>query len=255
MSTLSTARPRRRALARWCTAAGVAAVVSALTLTACDRRDGAPAAAANPAQTMTAAPAGTALAPADAARAGTPVPTAQVPAAALAPAPAVAPPPVNVAQATPAQSNGAGVAPPMPASVGAAVDDPPRSGPAAVPATTRVAQAPAPSGRMGSVESIEPIRQRPPGTGAGAVIGGVAGAVIGNQFGHGLGRAAMTGLGAAGGAVAGNNVERNVRKQIVGYRVHVRLDNGRTRTFERSQIGNLHVGDRIRVDGNGFRRA
>lgn len=254
MSTLSTARPRRRALARWCTAAGFAAALSALTLTACGRRDEAPAAVANPAQTMTAAPAGTALAPADAARAGTPVPTAQVPAAALAPAPAVAPPPVNVGQAAPAQSNGTAAAP-MPAPVPTAVDDAPRSGPAAVPATTRVAQAPAPSGRMGSVESIEPIRQRPPGTGAGAVIGGVAGAVIGNQFGHGLGRAAMTGLGAAGGAVAGNNVERNVRKQIVGYRIHVRLDNGSTRTFERSQIGNLHVGDRIRVDGNGFRRA
>ena len=65
----------------------------------------------------------------------------------------------------------------------------------------------------------------------------------------------MTGLGAVGGAVAGNNVERNVRKQVVGYRVHVRLDDGRTRTFQRKQIGDLHVGDRVRVDGSGFRRA
>jgi uncharacterized protein YcfJ len=75
--------------------------------------------------------------------------------------------------------------------------------------------------------------QRPQGSGAGAVIGGVLGGVIGNQFGHGLGRAAMTGVGAAGGAIAGNNVERNYKTAVVGYRVHVRLDNGSTRTFER----------------------
>jgi uncharacterized protein YcfJ len=96
---------------------------------------------------------------------------------------------------------------------------------------------------------------QPPPSGAGAVIGAIAGGVIGNQFGHGLGRAAMTGVGAAGGAIAGNNVERNYKTAVVGYRVHVRLDNGSTRTFERKDIGNLHVGDRIRLDANGFRRA
>ncbi len=87
------------------------------------------------------------------------------------------------------------------------------------------------------------------------MIGGVLGGVIGNQFGHGLGRAAMTGVGAAGGAIAGNNVERNYKTAVVGYRVHVRLDNGNTRTFQRKNIGNLHVGDRVRLDANGFRRA
>ena len=101
-----------------------------------------------------------------------------------------------------------------------------------------------PRNRVGSITAIEPVRQRPQGSGAGAVIGGVLGGVIGNQFGHGLGRAAMTGVGAAGGAIAGNNVERNYKTAVVGYRVHVRLDNGSTRTFERKNIGNLHVGDR-----------
>ena len=112
----------------------------------------------------------------------------------------------------------------------------------------------APSGQIGSIDSIEPIRQRPQGSGTGAVIGGVLGAVVGNQFGHGLGRAAMTGVGAAGGAIAGNNVERNYKTAVVGYRVNVRLDNGHTRTFQRTSIGDLHVGDRVRVDANGFRR-
>jgi len=41
---------------------------------------------------------------------------------------------------------------------------------------------------------------------------------------------------------------------VVGYRVHVRLDHGSTRTFERNNIGNRHVGERVRVDASGFRR-
>ena len=102
--------------------------------------------------------------------------------------------------------------------------------------------------------SIEAIRERPQGNGTGAVIGGVLGAVVGNQFGHGLGRAAMTGVGAAGGAVAGNNVERNHRERVTGYRVSVRLDNGATRTFERADVAGLQVGDRVRLDANSFHR-
>jgi outer membrane lipoprotein SlyB len=108
---------------------------------------------------------------------------------------------------------------------------------------------------MGEVRTIEPIRERPPGTGKGAVIGGVLGGVVGNQFGHGTGRAAMTVLGAAGGAVAGNNVERNMNKRIVGYRVSVRLDNGQERTFTEPRVDGLRVGDRVRVDGKHVRRA
>jgi len=233
-------RPRRRTPTRWFVAAGAAALVSASALTACGPRDEPPLAG-------------------DVARVGTPVPTqvpaTQVPAAAAAPAAAMAPPPVTVAQAPPAQPGGY-AAPPAPTPVPPATADD-RADLRTAPAPERNARvvSAAPSGRLGSIERIEPIRQRPQGTGTGAVLGGVAGAVIGNQFGHGLGRAAMTGVGAAGGAVAGNNIERNVRKQVVGYRVHVRLDNGRTRTFQRSQVGNLHVGDRVRVDGNGFRRA
>ena len=127
--------------------------------------------------------------------------------------------------------------------------------PAAQPAAPVAQPRAVPRDRVGSVTAIEPVRHRPQGSGAGAVIGGVLGGVIGNQFGHGLGRAAMTGVGAAGGAIAGNNVERNYKTAVVGYRVHVRLDNGSTRTFERKTIDNLHVGDRVRLDANGFRRA
>ena len=136
--------------------------------------------------------------------------------------------------------------------------------PAAQPAPVAVAPAPravakepvrpVASANLGEVQSIEPIRTRPQGSGAGAVIGGVLGAVVGNQFGAGNGRAAMTGLGAIGGAVAGNNVERNRNEGIAGYRVSVRLDNGQSRTYEESSLDGLRVGDRVRVEGSRIRR-
>src|SRR5258705_347547 len=56
-------------------------------------------------------------------------------------------------------------------------------------------------------------------------------------------------------AVAGNNVERNMNKRIVGYRVSVRLDNGQARTFTEPRLDGLRVGDRVRVDGKHVRRA
>lgn len=124
----------------------------------------------------------------------------------------------------------------------------------------RVAQAqtererPAASNRLGEVRHIEEIRTRPQGSGAGAVIGGVLGGLVGNQFGHGGGKAATTVLGAAGGAVAGNNIERNRNEGISGYRVTVQLDNGESRTFQESRLDGLRIGDRVRVDNGNLHR-
>ncbi len=111
------------------------------------------------------------------------------------------------------------------------------------------------SSRVGEVSSIEPITERPQGSGTGAVVGGVLGAVLGNQIGKGDGRTAATAIGAVGGAVAGNNVERNNSKIVVGYRVKVRLDNGQARTFEEKRLGGLQVGDRVRIEAGQLRRA
>ncbi|MEO6032387.1 MAG: glycine zipper 2TM domain-containing protein [Burkholderiaceae bacterium] len=110
------------------------------------------------------------------------------------------------------------------------------------------------SASRGKVLGIEPIRTRPQGSGVGAVAGGVLGAVVGNQFGHGSGRTAMTAIGAAGGAVAGNNVERNYKTAVTGYRVRVALDNGQSRTFEAPRLDGLHVGDRVRVEAGRLHR-
>jgi outer membrane lipoprotein SlyB len=235
-SVMSTQPSRPPAVKRACcslfAAATLAAAIATGTLSACGPRD----------DSAVAARANAAAAPTAPAPTGQPVPPAQTSLAAVAPAPAYAPPPPNATATYPA--------------------DPPQAQPMPTPAMAPAAPAvqrapvvqPAPSGQLGSIASIEPIRQRPQGTGTGAVVGGVLGAVVGNQFGHGLGRAAMTGVGAAGGAIAGNNVERNYKTTVVAYRVNVRLENGHTRTFQRSSIGDLHVGDRVRVDANGFHR-
>ena len=110
---------------------------------------------------------------------------------------------------------------------------------------------PAPSASIGRVVGIDPIRTRPQGSGVGAVAGGVVGGLIGNKV---IGGTAATAIGAVGGAVAGNNLERNHREGVAGYHVRIRLDDGHSRTIDQSHIGNLHVGDRVRIDNGGVRR-
>src|SRR6266487_4193110 len=77
--------------------------------------------------------------------------------------------------------------------------------------------------RCGTVVSIGRIERKGQGSGVGAVAGGVAGALLGNGMGQGNGRTAMTLLGGAGGAYAGNEIEKNVHKSST-YRIRVRMD-------------------------------
>ncbi len=119
----------------------------------------------------------------------------------------------------------------------------------------QVAQRDQPRGTplFGEISSIEPIKQSSGTTGTGAVVGGVLGAVLGNQVGDGSGRAAATVIGGVGGAVAGNAVEKKRAESVVGYRVHVRLDNGSSRSFERKDLNGLDVGSRVRIQNGSLR--
>jgi len=99
----------------------------------------------------------------------------------------------------------------------------------------------------GVVEDVHAIEQKGQGSGVGAVAGGVAGAAVGNQFGHGNGRAVMTILGAVGGGLAGNEIEKNVRKETV-YEVRVRMDDGSVRKL--TQKTAPAPGTRVTVEGN-----
>ncbi len=65
----------------------------------------------------------------------------------------------------------------------------------------------------------------------GMAIGGVVGGLLGNQVGHGNGRAAATVVGAAGGAYAGNAIEKH-RIRYTAYLMHIRMHDGSMRTIE-----------------------
>ena len=144
-----------------------------------------------------------------------------------------------------------------------------RQGPASYPASSYPASS-YPAGtaypshaplatEYGRVSHIEVLQgsQRGQATGAGAVIGAVVGGVLGNQVGGGSGRAAATAVGVVGGAVVGNAIEeRNSGGggYATGYRITIRLDQGGQRAYDVNSVGDLRVGDRVRMDNGQISR-
>ncbi|MEC5216559.1 outer membrane lipoprotein SlyB [Actimicrobium sp. GrIS 1.19] len=104
--------------------------------------------------------------------------------------------------------------------------------------------------QYGVIDSIQSTRApNNSGPGMGAVVGGVVGGLLGNQVGGGSGRAVATAAGVVGGAVVGNNLEKN--NQAPGrelYQIGVRLDNGSFETINEENIGDLRVGNRVRIE-------
>lgn len=115
---------------------------------------------------------------------------------------------------------------------------------------TRAASAQKPAAACAScgvVESIRVIERKGSGSGIGAVAGGLTGAVVGSQIGGGNGRTAMAVLGGVGGAYAGNEIEKNVKKSSA-YQIKVRMDDGTVRVSTQAAQPELAVGDKVRVD-------
>lgn len=81
---------------------------------------------------------------------------------------------------------------------------------------------------------------------SGAIVGGAAGALAGNVIGGG--RDAATVLGGAAGAAIGSQVGRTQTPGNPAYRVTIQTDSGSFRTYDVPAIGDLRVGDRVRVD-------
>lgn len=140
---------------------------------------------------------------------------------------------------------------------------------AAAPATAvkrapaQVTQAPraAICASCGTVESVVAVQRQGQVNGVavgsttlglGTVAGGVVGGLLGNQVGRGNGKTAMTVLGVAGGAVAGNAIEKNMKKVTV-YQMRVRMHDGSLRTIE--QASAVPSGSRVIVTGNTLRLA
>jgi outer membrane lipoprotein SlyB len=106
----------------------------------------------------------------------------------------------------------------------------------------------------GVVKSVRQVEKKGSGSGVGAVAGGVVGGVVGHQFGSGRGNTAMTIAGAAGGAYAGNEIEKN-RKTKKYWSVSVKMDNGTSRNYTYSNKPEFHEGDRVKTLDDGRRLA
>ena len=113
----------------------------------------------------------------------------------------------------------------------------------------------APVQGSGTIDSIQVIQGRAQTGGGGALIGGLVGALAGNQIGSGGGRTAATIAGGVGGAVVGNNIEKNrAGEGPEMYQINVRMENGETRSVTQDTVGDLRVGNRVRiVDGRAYR--
>jgi outer membrane lipoprotein SlyB len=107
----------------------------------------------------------------------------------------------------------------------------------------------------GTIDSIQVIQGRAQTGGGGAIIGGLIGAVAGNQIGSGGGRTAATVAGGVAGAVVGNNVEKNrAGDGPEMYQINIRMENGEFRSVTQDTVGDLRVGNRVRlVDGRAYR--
>ena len=119
-----------------------------------------------------------------------------------------------------------------------------------LPGTPATTPASAVCTTCGVVDSVKYVEEKGQGSGAGAVIGGVAGGVLGHQIGSGRGNTVATIAGVGVGALAGNQVEKNVKKKSY-WVVSVNLDNGKKQSVTSSSKPSFKQGDRVKIlDGN-----
>ena len=112
----------------------------------------------------------------------------------------------------------------------------------------------------GVVQSIDLVPQQQntgiggTGIGVGAIAGAVVGGIIGNQVGGGVGNTAATVLGAAGGAYAGNEIEKRNQQQVNAYKFTIRMNDGSYQTLTQNTSADVRVGDRVVIDNGVARR-
>ena len=99
-------------------------------------------------------------------------------------------------------------------------------------------------GLLGTVVGVREVEEKGDAKGIGAVGGGVAGAVLGHNIGDH--NKLVTVLGAAGGALLGNQIEKQVRTSKQ-WEMTVRYDDGTTQVFKSEQAPFWHQGDRVRL--------
>jgi outer membrane lipoprotein SlyB len=98
----------------------------------------------------------------------------------------------------------------------------------------------------GVIEAVREIEKPGNASGAGVVGGGLLGGLLGHQTGAGRGRDVMTVLGAVGGAVAGNVIEKQVKK-AKSYEITIRFDDGSSQLIKQEAQPAWHSGDRVKL--------
>jgi outer membrane lipoprotein SlyB len=98
----------------------------------------------------------------------------------------------------------------------------------------------------GTVTDVKTIKKEGEASGVGAVAGGVLGGVLGHQVGSGRGNTAATIVGAGAGAYAGHQVEKS-QKATTTYQVVVKMEDGKSRTFNFSKETSYRAGDKVKV--------
>lgn len=99
----------------------------------------------------------------------------------------------------------------------------------------------------GVVEAVNVIEVKGEGNYLGMIAGGLAGALLGHQVGGGSGKQIATVAGAAGGAYAGNEVEKRMKTKK-HFEVITRLENGGTQAVSYETDPGYKVGDKVRVE-------
>jgi outer membrane lipoprotein SlyB len=105
---------------------------------------------------------------------------------------------------------------------------------------------PAICNECGVVEAVREIAVEPKGSGGGAIAGGLLGGLLANQIGKGSTRSIATVLGAAGGAYAGNYIEKSI-KESKRYEVLVRFEDDSRRSFSSESVPVWRSGDRVKL--------
>lgn len=102
--------------------------------------------------------------------------------------------------------------------------------------------------RMGTIESLRPVKiegtKTPVGAGAGAAIGGIAGSTMGG----GRGSSVLAVIGAVAGGMAGAAAEEGITR-VQGVEITVLEDDGNMRAYVQQVDQNVvfRVGDRVRI--------
>ncbi|MEK1943879.1 MAG: glycine zipper 2TM domain-containing protein [Pseudomonas sp.] len=102
--------------------------------------------------------------------------------------------------------------------------------------------------RMGTIESLRPVKiegtKTPIGAGAGAVVGGVAGSTVGG----GRGSVVAAVIGAVAGGLLGSLTEEGLTR-AQGVEITVREDDGSMRAYVQEVQENeiFRVGERVRI--------